>query len=310
MVASLKTFAYFGAKTKVAPQVWEAFGNVNTYVEPFFGSGAVLLARPQPPKFEIVNDVSCYIVNFFRAVKKDPDGVAGYADCPKTELDFNSRHKWLLEKKGNLYDLLMESPEACDVKAAGWWLWGMGLCIGLNWCTRPYAPAVPDGRGAGGGIHAMGRREHVASHMRALADRLRYTLICCGDWEKVVAPSYLGTTRVRNCGQTPTGVFLDPPYAGTAVDTRFYGELGEGLTKRVEAWALANGEDKDLRIALCGYEGDYDLPSWRKVAWSTHAGYGNQNKTKAHVTHRRERIWFSPHCVAQGEVFSWLEKVR
>ena len=38
-------FPYFGGKSTIAHLVWERFGRVNNYVEPFFGSGAVLLKR-------------------------------------------------------------------------------------------------------------------------------------------------------------------------------------------------------------------------------------------------------------------------
>ena len=41
-------FPWFGGKARIAPMVWERFGNVANYIEPFFGSGAVLLAhRPR-----------------------------------------------------------------------------------------------------------------------------------------------------------------------------------------------------------------------------------------------------------------------
>jgi site-specific DNA-adenine methylase len=39
-------FPYFGGKRRAAGLVWGALGRVNTYVEPFCGSAAVLLARP------------------------------------------------------------------------------------------------------------------------------------------------------------------------------------------------------------------------------------------------------------------------
>ncbi len=39
-------FPYFGGKSRVADEVWRRFGNPKTYVEPFCGSCAVLLARP------------------------------------------------------------------------------------------------------------------------------------------------------------------------------------------------------------------------------------------------------------------------
>lgn len=38
-------FVYFGGKSRIAPEVWKALGQPAHYLEPFFGSGAVLLAR-------------------------------------------------------------------------------------------------------------------------------------------------------------------------------------------------------------------------------------------------------------------------
>jgi REP element-mobilizing transposase RayT len=42
-------FPYFGSKRAVASVVWERLGDCPNYVEPFFGSGAVLLGRPHWP---------------------------------------------------------------------------------------------------------------------------------------------------------------------------------------------------------------------------------------------------------------------
>ena len=39
-------FPYFGGKATVADVVWKALGQPKHYIEPFFGSGAVLLNRP------------------------------------------------------------------------------------------------------------------------------------------------------------------------------------------------------------------------------------------------------------------------
>ena len=39
-------FPYFGGKSRAAPLIWEALGDVPNYVEPFFGSWRVLLGRP------------------------------------------------------------------------------------------------------------------------------------------------------------------------------------------------------------------------------------------------------------------------
>lgn len=45
-------FPYFGGKSHVAPIVWQAFGDPRHYIEPFCGSCAVLLARPNGGFFD------------------------------------------------------------------------------------------------------------------------------------------------------------------------------------------------------------------------------------------------------------------
>jgi hypothetical protein len=80
---------YFGGKSKIADVIWRRFGQPANYVEPFFGSGAVLLGRPdwQPDVtwIETVNDKSGYVSNFWRAVSADPEQVAHYASWPVNE---------------------------------------------------------------------------------------------------------------------------------------------------------------------------------------------------------------------------------
>jgi len=134
----------------------------------------------------------------------------------------------------------------------------------------------------------------------ALAARLRRVRVCCGDWTRVLGPA--PTTCIGT-----TGVFLDPPYA---VEERsdVYGEESRDVAHRVREWAIANGDNPELRIALCGYEApDYPMPSsWTEVAWKANGGYGNQanQQTVGRQNAHRERIWFSRFCLEpQGNLF-------
>ena len=56
-------FPYFGGKSLVADRIWDLFGDVDHYIEPFFGSGAVLLGRPgwTPDMTETVNDMDGFL---------------------------------------------------------------------------------------------------------------------------------------------------------------------------------------------------------------------------------------------------------
>ena len=69
----------------MAHVVWAALGDVAHYVEPFFGSGAVMLNRPHSPNCETINDADGLLANFWRAIQHDPAEVARHADNPVNE---------------------------------------------------------------------------------------------------------------------------------------------------------------------------------------------------------------------------------
>ena len=147
-------FPWMGGKRRVASVVWERFGDVKNYVEPFFGSGAVLLGRPTAPGIETVNDLDGFVANVWRALQADPEGTAEWADWPVNECDLHARHLWLVAQKQGLAERLMGDPDWYDAKIAGWWLWGMACWIGGGFCLGrgPWisVDGVDDARYGGG----------------------------------------------------------------------------------------------------------------------------------------------------------------
>jgi hypothetical protein len=69
----------------------------------------------------------------------------------------------------------------------------------------------------------------------------------------------------------------------TLVTRRIYAHCGN-VAQEVEDWCRQHQDRKDLRIALCGYEGTVDL-GWAKYAWKNIGG--------ANAKRHLERIWFS-----------------
>jgi hypothetical protein len=129
-------FPYFGGKSRAAALVWPRFGVVQNYVEPFFGSGAMLLARPDGwTGTETVNDADGLLCNFWRALRANPKLVAQHADWPVNENDLHARHAWLVERKDSLQARLEGDPKFYDAKVAGWWVWGMACWIGSGFCS-------------------------------------------------------------------------------------------------------------------------------------------------------------------------------
>ena len=375
-------FPYFGGKSLIASAVWERLGNIESYVEPFAGSLAVLLARPHEPGIETVNDVDGLLANFWRAIQADPDTVAHHADWPVNEADLHARHLWLVGQRESLTERLMGDPDWYDAKAAGWWVWGASAWIGGGWCSGKGPWISIDGRfvdsrtlggkdgpgvkrelprlhknsgvqrtgvearlphmsssgqgvqrqlpslgSSGARLHGSGGVQAKAPHLGnggrgvnrtlpslgnlgkgvhgseapdclpwfyAITARLRRVRVACGDWSRVTGPAVLWPSS-GICG-----VLLDPPYAGDERASDIYASDDGDVSAKVRAWAIANGDNPKLRIALCGYKGEHDMPStWSEVGWKAQGGYGNKGDGRGRENAYREVIWFSPFCLGQ-----------
>ena len=158
-------FPYFGGKSKVAGEVWARFGDVPNYVEPFAGSTAVLLKRPDRHQWwertETINDADGMVANFWRAVKHDPEAVAHFADWPVNENDLHARHGWLVGQRERITAMLEGDAEWYDAKVAGWWLWGICLWIGSGWCS-----------GEGPWVQVDGKLVHLGDDGRGINRKL------------------------------------------------------------------------------------------------------------------------------------------
>jgi hypothetical protein len=156
---------------------------------------------------------------------------------------------------------------------------------------------------AGGGVHlpSLGNDRGLngvaaapcVDWFLALQHRLRRVRVACGDWKRVLGDSVLG--KGKNVGgRRPCAVFLDPPYSHEFRDPYLYSEDDTSVSALVRAWALEHGDDPDLRIALCGYAGEHEMPkNWTEHAWKGARGYAAEGNANREL----ERIWFSPHCL-------------
>lgn len=288
-------FPWFGGKRRAAPTVWSLFGDATGYIEPFCGSLAVLLARPDALPVETVNDADGFVANFWRAVAADAEAVARWADWPVNECDLEARHAWLVNRSQRLRWSL-EDPDFYDAKVAGWWVWGACSWIGSGWCSGN-GPHV----GNGAHIHAGGdagqginrKLPHLSDAGRGLAwltaiqERIRRVRVACGDWSRVVTNSV-----VRACGPRPA-IFMDPPYGEGSLDYAGGGNACGAVASDVWKWAVDNGH---MRIVVAAYEDERSVPDgWTVHRWRARKGYqsaGNKDRL-------REVLYASPACVAQ-----------
>ena len=178
-------FPWYGGKRRTVDVVWRAFDpEVSNYVEPLFGSGAVLLGRPGGAgKIETINDLDADVANFWRAVVAAPELVAHHADWPVNEADLHARHVWLVERLPEHRARMHAEAQYFDAERAGLWVWGLCQWIGGGWVAEPRSQKRPrlantgtgvnlsqqipnlcvESGASGCGVHASGRRPHLSN---------------------------------------------------------------------------------------------------------------------------------------------------
>jgi len=318
-------FPWFGGKARAAQIVWRALGDPSGYTEPFCGSAAVLLARPEfrGRRAETLNDADGWLVNLWRAIQLDPETVARHAWGPVSEIDYHARLAWLQERRDDgLVSWLEGDPEAHDPKAAGWWLTVCAAGIGDPWGAGPWR--VVDGRlvktdagqgvnrelphlgDAGKGVNRElphlgdagkdGSIERLSAYLHALSIRLQRVRITCGDWQRVLTPSVV---RTGTGGDSSRAIFLDPPYS---TSSHLYAESGHGISEQLREWCKTAETvgGQPLRIILCGYDDEHaelEPHGWNVIEGKSGRGSGYSKRSD---NGRRERLWLSPACLTAG----------
>ncbi len=291
-------------------------------------------AKDNYQRHEIINDAEHFIANFWRAVKHTPDDVIYHSDYPINETELHSRHLWLVNEGKNIIQKCYDDPDFYDAKVAGWWVWGISQWIGSGWCQTVMnkKPTLKSSDGIhkkpmfthDNGIIISNRRPSVgheqgvnvtnkmpevfrtrgidianqipqlkekcgvnssqASHLiNQLSFRLRNVKVLCGNWDRVLVNCILKSYKC--------GVFLDPPYRD---HEHCYNQkvVNDEVQEFCEKW-----QDKpNVKIVLCGYEGEYDLPKWTTEKWKASTSWGGQNTDRF-----KETLWISPSC-AQTKV--------
>lgn len=327
-------FPWFGGKSRAASLVWSLLGDVNHYVEPFAGSLAVLLNRPHPCNrtyySETVNDLDGFVVNAWRAIQWHPEETAAAASWPVTEADKTARQAYVLRwRDEKVLDLLAGSPEWCDPKVAGWWLWGVCCQIGAfrgdgAWISDPISgrlikqPRLPREPGVsrdiphlannGVGINRPQMREpgvlsddpanefhqmtmpELIRWFQWLSARLRHVRIVNGDWARAVTTGVLWTLPVRLGGHV--GVFLDPPYDTSIRSKKLY-QNDNNIATDCHQWCIKNGDNSKNRIVLAGYDTEHqnlEQHGWIKYEWFTDGFLtGGLSNVSKTSTHQQHR---------------------
>lgn len=302
-------FPYFGGKSMIADLIWRRLGCVKRYIEPFFGSGAVLLKRPdwRENPDEIICDKDGHIANVWRSIKFAPDKVAEWCDWPVNHADLCARREVLRRESENLLRDLIADTEYYNAKLAGYWVWCTSCWIGSGMMSSNSIPLLEHGQGINQGQIPMlcgdqgvnVKRQNIYTWLKTLSLRLRQVKVVCGDWSRVCGGNWQDN-------KSPCGIFFDPPYSDEKRNKNIYYCESMTVAHEVREWAKKRGDNKNYRIIIAGYDGEHDELlnyGWTVEAWKANGGYGNQGNGQGKENAKRERLWLSPHCLKEGDLF-------
>lgn len=256
---------YFGGKHRDAHRIIAQFPQHDFYCE-IYGGGASVLLQKQPTTFEIYNDLSGDVVNFFKMLRDRPDELIRAIELtPYSRMEFKQSYEFVeeeIERARRLYVRSWQSysSDAIAHRPAGW--------------RCQYQKHQ--------GFNNVVVNFNRTDHLWLLASRLKLVQIECDE----------AIAIIQRYGRNPNAlIYADPPYVhSTRTESGNYDhemtdtdhkDLAEALHS-VEAMCLVSGYDCELYREL--------YKDWQLVEWTTLV-----NGVKRTAT---ECLWISPNCVS------------
>lgn len=215
-----------GGKRSLLGELWARLPErIGCYFEPFLGGGALFFALARHQRFEraVLNDRNPELIAVWRAVAKDPDGIAERFDAWPQNAETYYQVRAL--------DWHNLEPQTLAARAI--YLNRCGF-NGLYRLNRQGGFNVPFGKQP---LYHIDRE-----NLRACAACLQSVEICCGDFEAIMARATPGDF-----------VYCDPPYwpaSPTARFTRYDGQSFGASEQQRLASAFRALKDRSVRGLL------------------------------------------------------------
>lgn len=175
-------FAYYGGKMGMAARIVSLLPRHSVYMEPFFGSGAVLFAK-DPAPCEIVNDLDGGVVTFFKVLRDRPEDLERV--CRLTPY---ARAEYLAARAAQADDELERAR--------------------LFWVKVNQSFAKTAGRQTGWSI-TTARNQSTANSTR---NRIERFAACAERLHSVVIEQCDAAGLVERLATAETVIYADPPY--------------------------------------------------------------------------------------------------
>ncbi|GIN38482.1 DNA adenine methylase [Heyndrickxia oleronia] len=259
---------YPGSKWKMADWIIEHMPNHETYLEPFFGSGAVYFNKPLSA-VETINDIDGRLVNMFRVMRDFPNQLAA-----KVELTPYSRAE---------YDLSFEVAadpieDARRMLARCWFAIGGKTVSKSGWrCLI-----------SSNGPRVVADWNKIPDRIKLVSNRLKNTQIEC----------FNALDLIKRYNRPEVLIYADPPYV---MDTRTSKHYQYEMSNDEHCSLLEVLKDHKGPVLLSGYT--HELYSEKLKDWTLI----KKDSTALGGAKRIESLWINPIAAEQMTQFNLFE---
>ncbi len=252
---------YPGAKWSVADWIISLMPPHKSYLEPFFGSGAVFFSKP-PSRIETINDMDGEIVNLFRVIRDQPEALErAVALTPYSRKEYDAA--WVRHYAGDVTD-----PVKLD-----------RLTLIRYWQTHGSCSFYKSGW-----KHDLAGREYAyaARYWCCLPEWIAQSVGRLKEAQIENSPAVDLIVRFRN---SQVLIYADPPYVlSTRKQRQYRVEMADDAqhVELLEALLAHPGP-----VMLSGYDNElYNdmLPGWAKVSHQARSEGGH---------YRTETLWMN-----------------
>jgi DNA adenine methylase len=252
---------YPGSKYRLAPWICGQLPSHVSYLEPYFGAGAVFF-RKQPSHVETLNDIDGQVINFFRVVRERSEELASLIELTP----------WARQEYYDAY-----TPAGEDLEDARRFAVRMWMARGARTSDRS------------GWRHDIAGRPHTncTKVWRGIPDRIREAADRLKDAQIECQPAI---DLIRRFACSDVLIYADPPYP-----------LSTRNDKRMYANEMTDADHAELLDALDAHPGPVVLSGYGCDLYDDRLRHWSRRTSRAYAetgTARVEVLWLNPMAAA------------